>query len=232
MTGKLITAMIMRNEADRYLTEVLKEANRYSDKIVILDDNSTDNSIEVAEKLKAKVYTHKNESLFWKEEHTLREYLWREILPREAETGDWILALDCDEILGEQFRISKDIILRQENLGTYTFRIYEAWGSRDKVRIDKFWNPLGKETPMLTRFLPQINYQFPQIGLHCGRLPMNVQGPALPSGCGALHLGWANPDEHADKIKTYTKMDKNPHPTMKAHYDSMLQEPELVEWWL
>ena len=229
---KLICAMIMKDESSRYLTEVLKEANRYSDKIVILDDNSTDNSIEIAEKLKARVYTHNDESLFWKQEHTLREYLWREILPREADPGDWILALDADEILAEQFRISKDILLRQENVNTYFFQIWEAWGDRNQIRIDGTWNPAGKHTPMLTRFLPQVNYQFPSIGLHCGRLPMNAQGPAIPSGCSVLHLGWANPDEHADKINKYTEMDKNPHPTMKAHYESMLKEPETVEWFL
>jgi len=229
---KLICAMIMKDESSRYLTEVLKEANRYSDKIVILDDNSTDNSIEIAEKLKARVYTHNDESLFWKQEHTLREYLWREILPREADPGDWILALDSDEILAEQFRISKDILLRQENVGTYTFRIYEAWGSRDKVRIDKFWNPLGKETPMLTRFEPSVNYQFPKIGLHSGRLPMNKLSPMVPSGCSVLHLGWSNPKEHESKINKYLENDPNPHPQMVEHYKSMREPPVTVEWWL
>jgi hypothetical protein len=229
---KLITAMIMRNEADRYLDEVLTKARRYSDKIVILDDNSDDNSIEVAEKHKATVYTHEEESLFWTQEHTLREYLWKQILPREAEPGDWILALDADEILGEQFQCSKDIILRQENVNTYSFQIWEAWGDRTKIRIDGSWNPLGKHTPMMTRYQPSLNYQFPRIGLHCGRLPMNVQSPMIPSGCSVLHLGWANPEEHAEKIERYTKADKNPHPVMKQHYESMLQPPELIEWWL
>lgn len=224
--------MIMRNEAERYLPEVLSQAQRYSDKIVILDDNSDDDSVKVAEKHKAKVYTHEEEPLFWTQEHSLRECLWKEILPLEAEPGDWILALDCDELLGEQFQCSKDIILRQNNVGTFTFRIYEAWGSRDKVRIDGSWNPLSKETPMLTKYQPSVNYQFPHIGLHSGRVPMNVLGPIVPSGASLLHLGWSNPEEHADKIARYTKMDKNPHPAMKQHYESMLQPPELVEWWL
>lgn len=229
---KLITAMIMRNEADRYLEEVLTRANEYSDKIVILDDNSTDHSVEKAEFHGAKVYTHDDESLFWEQEHTLREYLWKHILPREAHTNDWILALDCDEILSDYFLTVKDQLLSQDNIGTFTFRIYEAWGSRDKIRIDKTWNPMGKETPMLTRFTPSVNYMFPQIGLHSGRLPMNVIGPVIPSGINMLHLGWANPEEHADKIKRYVEMDKNPHPIMKAHYQSMTETPTLIDWFL
>ena len=218
-------------ESKRYLKQVLKEANRYSDKIVILSDNSDKKSIKMAEKLKAKVY-HNNESLFWTKEHTLREYLWKEILPQEAHTNDWILALDCDEILAEQFRISKDILLRQDNINTYTFQIWEAWNSKDKIRIDGTWNPITKHTPMLTRFLPSVNYTFPQIGLHSGRLPMNCPGPLIPSGCSVLHLGWSNSDEHEDKINKYMENDPNPHPVMKRHYESMREPATLIDWWL
>lgn len=230
----LITAMIMgEGEHKRYLTRVLKEANTYTDKIVILSDNSDKKSIKTAEKLKAKVYhTDHDESLFWKQEHALREHLWKHVLPQEAQTGDWILALDCDEILGEQFRISKDILLRQTNVNTYTFQIWEAWGHPDKIRIDGTWNPMGKHTPMLTRFTPSVNYMFPRIGLHCGRLPLNHLGPTIPSGCSVLHLGWADSSEHQAKIEKYKENDPNPHPVMKEHYNSMLREPELVEWWL
>jgi glycosyltransferase involved in cell wall biosynthesis len=229
---KLVTAMIMRNEANRYLDEVLSKAKEYSDKIVILDDNSDDNSVEVAEKHKAQVYAHEDEPLFWREEHSLREYLWKEILPREAEPGDWVLALDCDEILGEQFLFSKEMMLRQETVGTYSFQLFEAWGSRDKIRIDKYWNPRGKETPLLTRFEPSVNYIFPKIGLHCGRLPMNSLTPVVPSGCSLLHLGWSNPDEHEEKIERYLKNDPSPHPQMVEHYKSMREPPELMEWFL
>jgi glycosyltransferase involved in cell wall biosynthesis len=224
----------MRNEAseDKYLKEVLTEAHKYSDKIVILDDNSTDDSIDVAEKLKCKVYTHEDEPLFWKQEHVLREHLWRNILPQEADQGDWILSLDMDEIVAEQFLWSKNLLMKQNNVGTYTFRIFEAWGSRNKVRIDNLWNPLGKETPLLTRFEPSVGYQFPKIGLHCGRLPMNYLKPVIPSGCSLLHLGWSNPDVHEEKIERYLKNDSNPHPQMIKHYESMREKPELVDWFL
>jgi hypothetical protein len=230
----LITAMIMRNEAseEKYLKEVLTEAHKYSDKIVILDDNSTDDSIEVAEKLKCKVYTHEEEPLFMKQEHRLREHLWRNILPQEAEQGDFILALDCDEIMGEQFTHSKDQILSQEDVGTYTVQIWEAWGNKNKIRVDGTWNPLGKHTPILTRFEPSVGYQFPKIGLHCGRIPMNSVKPLIPSGCSLLHLGWADSTKHQAKHDFYVENDPQPHPTMQLHYDSMLREPTLVDWWL
>lgn len=229
---KLVTAMIMRNEADRYLETVLSKAQEYSDKIVILDDNSTDNSADIAESHGATVYTHREEPLFWEAEHSLREYLWKQILPQEAEPGDWILALDCDEIVTDQFLECKDLMLRQRGVGTYTFQLFEAWGSPDKIRIDRYWNPSGKHTPMLTRFEPSVNYQFPSSGLHCGRIPLNHLRPVVPSGCSMLHLGWANKDEHKAKYERYMSHDKNPNPVMREHYASILEEPTLVDWWL
>ncbi len=229
----LITTMIVRNEADRYLPEVLSEAETYSDKIIVLDDCSTDNTVDVCEDHGATVYQHdEGRSIFWEKEHALREYLWKQILPREAHTGDWILTLDADEIMADQFKLSLPKLMLQDNINTYTMRFWESWGEKYKVRVDGTWNPLGKETPLMTRFLPQVNYRFPRIGLHCGRLPMNIATPVVPSGCGVLHLGWANPEEHEEKIKRYTENDPNPHPQMMQHYKSMREEPTLIDWFL
>lgn len=230
---KLITAMILRNEADRYLPEVLDNAWGYSDKIVVLDDKSDDNTVEFCEERGCNVYQHDNEEpLFWTAEHVLREYLWKHILPREAQTGDWIMAVDGDEIIAPQFIQSKDKIIAQENVNTYTFQFWEAWGSKDKIRIDSAWNPLAKHIPMLVRFIPSVNYRFNKVGLHCGRVPMNSPQPIAPTGCSVLHLGWANPDEHEEKYDKYVSRDKNPHPQMMDHYNSILGEPTLIDWFL
>lgn len=229
----LITAMIVRNEADRYLPEVLTDAHVYSDKIVVLDDHSTDNTREVCREHDAIVYQHDyGKSIFWEREHTLREYLWKHILPREADPGDWILALDADEVMAEQFHVTLPKLMLQDHIHTYTMQIWEAWGDKYKIRVDGTWNPLTKQTPMMTRFLPQINYHFPQLGLHCGRVPMNIPKPWVPSGCGVLHWGWADSEEHREKYERYTENDPNPHPQMKIHYESILTEPTLIDWYL
>ena len=43
--------MVLHNEADRYLERVLKAALKYATNFVIIDDASTDNTVEVCEKL-------------------------------------------------------------------------------------------------------------------------------------------------------------------------------------
>jgi len=45
--NKLTAMMQVRNEADRYLREVLNDLSEYVDEIVIVDDASTDDTVRV-----------------------------------------------------------------------------------------------------------------------------------------------------------------------------------------
>ena len=229
----LILGMCVRNEEDRYLDEVLIRAKRVADEIVIVDDYSTDDTVGVCEDHGCHVYQHKyGESCFMTRENQIRETLWRDYLPKHAKRGDWILSIDADEIIQDSFVDYKDKLMAQESVNQYTMQIYEAWGSRDKIRIDRAWNPMSKHTPALSRWLPQVNYRFPLLGIHSGRVPENQPGPQVPSGFSILHLGWADPEDIPRKYERYTRLDPNPHPLMQAHYDSILLEPVLMDWYL
>lgn len=227
----LIAAMVVKDEADRYLDEVLIGAKKWADKIIVLDDHSTDDTPGICEDHGCTVYTHDaGRSIFQEMENKLREYLWRRVLPRECRRGDWVLSLDADELLQPNFKDYKDKLLSQTGVNTYSVQIYEAWGDRHKIRIDRYWNPTGKYTPILTRWLPQVNYRFPLLTIHTGRIPMNSPGPTVPCGFNLLHLGWADSEDHQRKYDRYMEMDKEPHPVMVEHYASILQEPTLMEW--
>lgn len=227
----LILGMCVRDEADRYLDEVLIGAKKVCDELVILDDYSTDDTVGICEDHGATVYQHPmGKPCFMEMENKVREYLWRYCLPRHAKRGDWILSIDADELLQPQFQEYKDKLMNQDAVNNYTLQIYEAWGDRSKIRIDGTWNPMGKHTPFLSRWLPMVNYQFPLLHIHSGRVPLNQPGPMVPSGFNLLHLGWSDPEDIPRKHKRYVEMDPDPHPVMKAHYESMLREPTLMEW--
>lgn len=48
---KITLKMHIKNEADRYLIPMLQSAREYIDEAVILDDHSTDNSVEIVREL-------------------------------------------------------------------------------------------------------------------------------------------------------------------------------------
>lgn len=230
---ELIGAMVVRNEADRYLKMVLKEMWKYCDQIVVLDDASTDDTAEVCRETGCQVTV--NEVCGFRElgEGNTRIKLWREIIPRYATMGEsWILTIDADEIVDPRIIDQKEVMLNQGNVHVWGMVIYELWGAPDKIRIDLGFNPHTKMTPMISRWIPETGYVLPP-GLHCGRVPINQPGPFLPSNLWLKHLGWADPEDIKKKKEFYRDMDPDPHPQMEAHYKNIMEgTPVLVDWWL
>ncbi|GAI87059.1 unnamed protein product, partial [marine sediment metagenome] len=120
---KLVAMMLMRNEANRFLKEVLEEVTSYVDEIVISDDASTDDSVYIANQFKnAHIWKHPI-SRFRDEQNKLREELLNYTLARNP---DWILALDADEILENKFK--KEIRKMMEaSINWYQFIRCDMW---------------------------------------------------------------------------------------------------------
>ncbi len=223
----LIAGMIVRNEADRYLPMVLSDLATYCDRIVVLDDGSTDGTPEVCRSF-AKVVFHRREtSLFWQNESVLRIQLWDLVV---AEGPEWILAIDADEMLEPRFRQEKRRLLTQTAHDVLAMRLYEFWNSMTHYRVDKLWNPAGRITPMLVRHRPGARYAWRNQPLHCGRIPV---GLAEPYYCGlrCKHFGYARAEDHRRKYELYVSHDPQGRFTPLSHYQSILdQNAVLAEW--
>jgi glycosyltransferase involved in cell wall biosynthesis len=84
-----ITATIITLNEERNIARAI-ESLRCCDEIVVLDSGSTDRTIELAEKLGARVV-----------ETPWRGYAGQKNFATEQATHDWILSLDADEALSE-----------------------------------------------------------------------------------------------------------------------------------
>lgn len=88
--GKITLAMLVRNESDRHLEIVLKQATEYIDHAVILDDASEDNTVELCKKILNGIPLTllSNKNPLFHNEISLRKQLWEMALSTNPE---WII---------------------------------------------------------------------------------------------------------------------------------------------
>ncbi|WP_158289533.1 glycosyltransferase [Paenibacillus flagellatus] len=228
-TGKLTAMMLVRNEADRYLTQTLDDLNRYVDAFVIVDDASTDRTVEICASY------DKVEKLIALKEHgfhnevQLRKLCWRETTATDAE---WILALDADEIFEERMKTEIDGLLRREDVDAWAFPLYDFWGSTEYYRSDRLWRAHEHHGVFLLRNKP-FEEQWRETPVHCGRIPSNVMQTfrVEKSDIRLKHYGWANRNEHAAKFERYMKADgEGKYGSLEQYYSILDPNPNLVKW--
>lgn len=224
----LVAMMVVRNEAHRYLSACLDSLEELVDEILILDDHSTDETPEICLSYRKVRLIRKEESTFWIDESSLRSQCWQYTIALQPQ---WILAIDADELMEEGLKEALPELLNQKDYHRIAFRLIEFWGSKDKYRVDKLWNPRNRWVTNLIRYLPSHPYRFSPKKLHCGRLPVNLPGKILYSKFHLKHYGYANPKEHVGKFLRYTKNDPYGENCPLSHYLSILDpDPELKSW--
>jgi len=227
---KITLAMLVRNEAGRYLPMVLAHAARYVDEAVILDDASTDNTVEVCRAVLKDIplFIYSNPSPGFDNEVGLRKQLW-ELVARTA--PEWILSLDADEMFEDRVVSVIRHLVNQPHVDVYGFRIFDFW-DMDHYREDDLWNAHLRYSPLLVRYQPDFPYVWREKPLHCGRLPQNIT--LLPTALSDLrvkHYGWAREEDRLQKYERYMRADPAGRYGSLAQYRSILDPaPNLKRW--
>ena len=232
---KLIANMIARNEAHRYLEKVLDRLQDQVDLICFTDDNSTDLTPDIAESKGAIVQRLKsadNQPLFERSEYDLRTKSW-DLVSEHASNGDWILAIDSDEMLYYPSDAYLSRLLDQDRYDVIGITFYHMW-SPEFFRIDKAWRP-GVSTRL---FKYREGGVFKQTKLACGSEPTYVieavrQRKFYPRTSLAMkHLGYMNDEDKWAKYERYMKLDKGEFHNL-SHIESIIDaNPRLSKWTL
>jgi hypothetical protein len=204
--NKVTLAMLVRNEANKYLDKVLSHAVRYIDNAVILDDGSEDNTVEICKQILKDIpsYIVSNKRSNFSNEISLRKQLWDMTISTKP---DWILCLDADEIFEDSIINFIRQLIDQPTFDYYSFRLYDFW-DESHYREDSYWQAHKYYRIFLTRYQPNFHYTWHETPQHCGRFPNNI---SMLEGCQCnirlKHYGWASEALRWEKYKRYMELD-------------------------
>jgi glycosyltransferase involved in cell wall biosynthesis len=228
--NKITLSMIVKNEEARYLSQVLNSLKGHINEAVIIDDGSSDNTINICREILKDIPLHiiQNEESMFATEVELRKKQWSETIKTNP---DWILNLDADEILEEGFWDHAQELINKKDYDFYCFRLYDMW-NKTHYREDQYWNAHSVYRPFLMRYQPDFNYMWNETSQHCGRFPINTFSfPKATSEFRVKHLGWATPEDRAAKYKRYQLLDPDAIYGVREQYDSIMDaHPNLTKW--
>jgi len=200
---KLIGFMQIYNEVIKgNLRRCLESMSSYCDEIVIYDDASTDNSIEVAKQFTDLIIEgEKNE---WGKEAEHRQQLLELALKHNP---DWIFWLDADEVIEQRGESELRKLCESGDKDSYAFHEINLWRTPVFYRIDNFYNDgwfcrLWKNTGEL--------YIENKPGLHQRLVPQGLKNEGQ-SDLQILHYGFSSDTRIIDKFLTYRSHGQSGH---------------------
>jgi hypothetical protein len=200
--ARLVTALLVKNEADKYLERVLRRCQEFSDEVLVLDDGSTDDSKAIAESLGCNVRLRANTVSMWGQEAPARAELWD--WGAEAAGDGWLLICDADMLLHGDPRP----LTLSRQCTSWAWVLHDLWDDERYYRCDGFWR--GHEFPRPWMFRPSALKDtpvWPDRGLHVGHCPRNFPGIVSyvtpESGIYWLHFSFLSPIARLRKVEQY-----------------------------
>lgn len=187
----LSIALATHNE-EKLLATCLESIRDIADEIVIADGESTDGTLEIAKKYKAKVIATTNKSNF----HINKQ------MAIDAAKGDLILQLDADEVVDETMKKFILKIHKQVQAGEYdTSQPVAWWLKRKNFFLGSFLKKGGQyPDPVIRLFLAKKAY-LPQKDVH---EQMEVNGEIGWADGHLLHYGNPTFSDYLMKFNRYT----------------------------
>lgn len=229
---KLVAMMLMQNDENRFLRQVLEHVTSYADEIVILDDGSDDNSVEIA-KSYPNTIVHQNETPHWwtHGENKLREQLYNLAIERNP---DWVLYIASDEVFEKRFEREVRSML-DADYNWYQFLLCHMW---DEAH---FISPIvdHKTIKFLFRFDKDKPRTFANMIMHCGGVPAYLfnDPPAngLKTDIRIKHLGFIGKENRLRRIERNERLANMPGhecwASLVEEYKEWEKNPPRLEPW-
>lgn len=222
---RILSYLITKNEADRYLEQTVANLREHVDGLFVYDDRSTDHTPDILKDLGCEFMIRgTTESSFLEDESDFRHQAWDYMIKfLDPRHGDWILTLDADEML----RTSTPLKMicadaAQQDLGGLWMHVHEMW-SPTEIRVDGYWPTI--RAARLIEYMAQSAFRtFETHRFGGGSLPVFTGPVGTTTEAEILHYGYATQADREAKYQRYTgRAGHN-----RTHIDSILKTPMLA----
>lgn len=208
---KINALVVGRNEEHRWLQSSLTWNSQWFDRMLFFDDQSEDNTLQIASKIVSDVVSRSADTpSFLEDESQFRQAAW-DSMQTITEKGDWVFVIDCDEFLigsnGHDARHELQTIMetaRSVKKVSARIRIPEVWGIDGGLqrRVDGYWNTIS--SPRFVEYKPGT---FDGNKMGCQPVPSYAVKSPLEtiSLVNLLHFGYADSQDREEKYRRYTQ---------------------------
>jgi O-antigen biosynthesis protein len=220
----IVACSRIKNGKD-YLGRWIEQMDVLADKIVVVDDGSTDSSRIILEIYKS-AFSEKLTIIdqLGPTPHAGRDwnYLYNEIKPLSPK---WIIGLDVDELFEPKDlgKLKFELDNAQESVRAYSYPFFYMWDDMDHYRTDGDYKDV--RAARIFRWYPEI--AVPDRPTHVTSYPPDT--PLTFSDVRLLHFGYMDPQERQRKYAYYTNRDKDPKLAGAgvSNYEHIIAKPLL-----
>jgi glycosyltransferase involved in cell wall biosynthesis len=185
-TGRMISVVLAVHNEEKNIERCLAAVQSFADEIILVDGESTDETVKLAKKLHARIISTTNKENF----HINKQ------MAMDAAKGDLILQLDADEVVDEELAgfIQKVAAGEQAEIAAW-------WIKRRNWFLGRFLKKGGQYPDPVIRLYRQGKASLPQKDVH---EQMVVDGKIGWAEGHLLHYGNPTFADYLRKWNTYT----------------------------
>jgi glycosyltransferase involved in cell wall biosynthesis len=166
---KVVALLAFRDE-ESYLSGFFAHLRNYVDEFIVLDDDSQDRSLEIAQS-QANTHVLMRETSGSFPDHYFEVDNHRLLLETAlARNAEWVLCCDADERHEKRFLDQVQTIVSGSK-EVFALRVRDLWDSCSQYRVDGFWAHKAKF--VLFPLVPFVDY-YPSYALHTKWVPPNI----------------------------------------------------------
>jgi len=230
--------MLRVKDEARWIERVIRSLQPLCERIFVMDDHSTDNTVALCEALGCEVYPSPfegvNES---RDKNWLLTKIWSaaRIEIRGPESHHFIVAVDGDEEL-EVGGCAKIRAACKPTVHALALPIVYLWDRPDQIRCDGIYGKFtrGSVFRMISPFHAFGNPRFrtrESSNFHCGSIPFDLMRQVAKCDARLLHYGYMEKSDRLRKYDWYRALDGNNR--IEDGYRHMVQGdvPEVPAEW-